>query len=365
MLSLLLRTPGKEIQSAEAHELLSHWLEDQNPPLRLATKRHYLILWGRFVKWVEGQGYTLNQITDTHVIRFLSSLDQANRPHRERYRLIIYRAFSAVQEKANPAEHSVVKDVLATSWRGAASNDSKQFLTRQEQALLIQRLEQELGALQKERENGTHTPSFWKRERNGAIVALLLGCGLKPLEVLAMRCDALFYDTEGDAFLDTGRLVEFTQDQELALVRTNPKTSTIHAYIHDFGGKSRVLEVPNWCTQWLEFWLVERGKLTHDVLFPANQHVAVAGLMNPATLTRTITNWGELNGLKLSAQKLRNSFGSKLIDQDKSIIQISHQMGFVVSAGGASKLISEWNRFNLNEEQEAEQTLELDLEDLL
>lgn len=365
MLSLLLNTPGKNIQSAEAHELLSHWLEGQNPPLRLSTKRNYLILWGRFVTWVEQQGLILNQVTEQHVIQFLSSLERVNRPQKERYRLIIYRGFSAIQEKANPAEPSAVKDVFAKVWRDGGANQSKQFLTPQEQRHLIETLGEELKTLKDTPVSSNRSLSLWKRKRNATIVALALGCGLKSLELLSIRCDAFFKNEEGVMFIDTDRLVEFSEEQELALVRTNPRTSTIHAYIHDFGGKARVLEVPAWCSQWIDYWLEERGQLLHDVMFPANKEKAKRGLMNPATLVRSISSWGDLHGFTLTAQKLRNSFGGRLVEADKTIVQISHQMGFVIAAGGASRLVSEWNRFIRQQDKGFIKPLDLDLDDLV
>lgn len=352
--SLLLKVPGQEIQSVDAHDLFNHWLEEQTPPLRLASKRNYASLWGRFVAWTQGKGLALHQVRDCDVVDFLASLEDVNRPQRERYRLIIFRAFSMLQDAypnaSNPAEHSAVKDIDATTWRDGSLNQAKQFLSLAESAQLVTALSGELSRLQQGQVQLRKQDLLWKRKRNAAMVAVLLGCGLKALEIMALRCDAFFERKDGAGFaLDTGRLIEFTEQEEHALSRTNPKSSTIHAYIHDFGGEYRVLDVPDWVQVWIEYWLQERGALHHDLLFPVSG--ACTGkkvIMNPATLARSITSWGELYGFELSAQKLRNSYGAQLVNAGKTVSEISQLMGFVVSAGGASRLATEWAQFSRN-----------------
>ena len=172
-----------------------------------------------------------------------------NRQQRERYQLIIYRAYTELHasglSSVNPAQPSVINDIAATSWRDSRSNQAKQFLSIEQSLAVIKALQVE-GVVLHENVQSLAWPTLWKRRRNAAIIALLLGCGLKPLEVLSLTLSSVYIAADtGECRIDTGKYVSFSLSEQQSLNRTSPDASTIHAYIHDYDGKHRQLTVPS------------------------------------------------------------------------------------------------------------------------
>src|SRR5690606_25563514 len=200
-----------------------------------------------------------------------------NRQQRERYQLIIYRAYTELQEIdqsfINPAEPSVINDIQSISWRNTSTNQAKQFLSNTEIQTIIKVLQAEYVVLA---DNGHSLawPTLWKRRRNSTIIALLLGCGLKPLEVLSLKQSAVMTDVETLFQLDTGKFILFSSEEQKQLSRTSPEASPIHAYINDYNGLHRMLNVPNWASDTLQMWLQTLNQeipLQDGLLFPASR----------------------------------------------------------------------------------------------
>lgn len=342
-----------KLRRKEAIALFDKWMDQQHPPFRLSSKRIYQVLWGRFLDWVVTQRLGISSVNENHISHFLSSLDDTNRQQRERYQLIILRAYEALQAQApelsNPSASQQLQDMHATTWRDSSSNQSKQFLTPDQCQEVIMMLEAEQQRLALQHDSLTDA-AIWKAYRNAAVVALLLGCGLKALEILSLRHEAIHQDDNQDYWIDTGCFIQFSLPEQLALNRSNPQESTIHAYIQDHGGKHRVLALPQWAVACVLNWKHKLEQAQgHQLLFPANRVPSVhrsKETMNPATLARIVTAWGKEHGLiGLTAQKLRNSYGGMLLEEGASLSDLDRCMGFVAAAAGSSRLAAEWRHF--------------------
>lgn len=349
---------GTSKQSVDAIALFDGWLETQRPPFKRSTKRIYQFLWNRFIEWTREHKRHFSQLNEEDIISFLEGLEDTNRQQRERYQLIIYRAYTELQthdpSSSNPALPSAINDIQATSWRDSSANQAKQFLLPQQSQALIESLQAE-SIILNENSQSLAWPTLWKRRRNACVVALLLGCGLKALEILSLKAESIYqYDDDPTYQLDTGKFVGFSLEEQVALNRTSPTSSTIHAYIHDYNGMHRQLTVPAWATESVRLWLLSlesEAPASSGLLFPANRAISPERpkqSMNPATLSRVVNGWGKLHGFThLSAQKLRNSYGARCIESGASIADLDAQMGFVASAAGAFRLTAEWQQFLL------------------
>ncbi|MGG4603809.1 tyrosine-type recombinase/integrase [Paenalcaligenes sp. Me131] len=344
---------SKALRRKEAINLFERWMDTQHPPFRLSSKRIYLVLWRRFLDWLPTQRLHINTVNETHISNFLSSLEDTNRQQRERYQLVILRAYEALQtqipELINPTASQNLQDMHATSWRDSSSNQSKQFLTPEQCVEIVESLEAEQQRLALEHHSLT-AAALWKAHRNSAVVALLLGCGLKALEVLSLRIEAIHPNEDGEYCLDTGCYISFSLQEQLALNRSNPEDSTIHAYIQDHGGKHRVLAMPEWAVKIVLNWKQRLEHTTgHQLLFPSNRvpsEFRSKETMNPATLARIVSGWGNEHGFAgLTAQKLRNSYGGLLLEEGASLSDLDSSMGFVAAAAGSSRLAAEWRHF--------------------
>lgn len=344
---------SKSLRQKEAIILFEKWMDSQHPPFRLSSKRIYQVLWRRFLEWLPTQRLNISTVNEVHIATFLSSLEDTNRQQRERYQLVILRAYEALQAQIpaliNPTASQQLQDMHATSWRDSSSNQSKQFLSPEQCHEIIEMLEAEQQRLALEHHSLT-AAALWKAHRNAAVIALLLGCGLKALEVLSLRIDSLHNNEDGEYCLDTGCFISFTLQEQLALNRSDPQDSTIHAYIQDYGGKHRVLTLPEWALPVVLSWKQRLVHATgHQLLFPSNRvpsEFRSKETMNPATLARIVAGWGNEHGFSgLTAQKLRNSYGGLMIEEGASLSDLDSHMGFVAAAAGSSRLAAEWRYF--------------------
>lgn len=345
---------GSNKETIDPIALFDSWLESQRPAFKLATKKVYKFLWSRFITWCTEQKKHFSHLTEHDIINFLASLEDTNRQQRERYQLIIYRAYTELQaydaSSINPAQPEAINDIHALRWRDSSANKAKQFLSLEETKAVIKALEAEHVALN-DQATTLAWPTLWKRRRNAAIIALLLGCGLKPLEVLSLSVEAVLINEEGYT-LDTGKFISFSLEEQNLLNRTSPGASNIHAYIQDYNGQHRMLAVPTWATDILALWLQSLNNSnpkTTDLLFPANRQLSKGrpkNTMNPATLSRIVHAWATQHGFShFSAQKLRNSYGAICIEKGATIDDLNAQMGFVASAAGSHRLVAEWRQF--------------------
>ena len=329
--------------------IFDRYLLAELPSVRDSTIRNYQTLWLRFLGWLIEVHLTIPKVRDQDIHAFFSGLKDINRQQRERYQLVIKRGFEAVQSNyknlANPLQTKGLQDIHAEDWRSGQSNRSKQFLSIEQSSALIQQLNASFTIAQQESQKLGLTPNVWKLIRDHTLVALALGSGLKVLELLSLRPEAIQFDTN-TVLIDCGCLIDFDPKVQHDVNRTTPNESIIQAYIHDQQGQHRHVRLMDWAIDWLQLWLSVRFDTT--VLFPSRRIIKSGqkSVMNPATLARIVQAWGLEHGFKgLTAQRLRNTYGALRLEDGATLDTLNAEMGYVSHAAGAFKLAQEWQHF--------------------
>lgn len=156
---------------------------------RHGTATVYRAMWGKLLRWSGEQGMPPLKWSADQLAAFLDAQNLHKR-HRYRYARLIERVFhhlSTLQQNLHNPASQAVKAHLAEG-----ENDPTAFLLPGERDLLVARIlapePEPLPA--KDGERGI-SPTQWKRARDIALLAVLLGGGLKVAEVRALRLESL------------------------------------------------------------------------------------------------------------------------------------------------------------------------------
>lgn len=165
-----------------------------------ATAVVYRAMWGKLLRWSAGRGLPPLTWSAAQIAEFLDEQD-LHKHHRYRYARLIERVFHHLTrlqaDLHNPASQAV-RAHLADG-----ENDPTAFLLPAERDLLVARLHVEIPP-------APMTPTQWKRARDIALVAVLLGAGLKVGEARALRVDSVAPDASALRMVrtDNGRAYE-------------------------------------------------------------------------------------------------------------------------------------------------------------
>lgn len=157
---------------------------------RPGTAVVYRAMWGKLLRWSGEQGLPPLKWSAAQIGAFLDAQDLHKR-HRYRYARLIERIFhhlaSLQQNLHNPASQAV-KSHLAEG-----ENDPTAFLLPGERDLLVARILAPGLPAERDGKAGKDgiSPTAWKRARDVALLAVLLGGGLKVAEVRALRIDSI------------------------------------------------------------------------------------------------------------------------------------------------------------------------------
>uniref|UniRef100_A0A1I7Z947 Tyr recombinase domain-containing protein n=1 Tax=Steinernema glaseri TaxID=37863 RepID=A0A1I7Z947_9BILA len=125
------------------------------------------------------------QIKPVDIRDFLSNLDEVRRPQRERYQQVIARAYEELCRQdgrsENPALAPAINDPFKESWRQAPDNQATQFLSVDQCLATIKALRSRLQVL--ELASDMTIAARWREYRDMTIVAVMLGTGLRPVEL--------------------------------------------------------------------------------------------------------------------------------------------------------------------------------------
>lgn len=157
---------------------------------RPGTAVVYRAMWGKLLRWSGEQGLPPLKWSAAQIGAFLDAQDLHKR-HRYRYARLIERIFhhlaSLQQNLHNPASQAV-KSHLAEG-----ENDPTAFLLPGERDLLVARILAPGLPAERDGKAGKDgiSPTAWKRARDVALLAVLLGGGLKVAEVRALRIESI------------------------------------------------------------------------------------------------------------------------------------------------------------------------------
>ena len=284
------------------------------------------------------------QIKPVDIRDFLSNLDDVRRPQRERYQQVIVRAYEELCRQdgrsENPALAPAINDPFKESWRQAPDNQATQFLSVDQCVATIKALQNRWRVL--ELASDMTIAARWREYRDMTIVAVMLGTGLRPVELGQLHPSAIGAVRRAAEPAETNDV----DDEQTVLWRAG----TILLKLS--GAAKRDVFVPVWCEDILRSWLLfsaaqDASVWTKDSrVFPGSRQISAArpqAQMNPATLARIVSKWGvKQMDLLMTPQRLRNTFAAGLIERGFSLPEIEEIMGYAPGAASAWRLQASW-----------------------
>ena len=340
----------------DARELFEGWVMSQIPPFRHSTIRVYKALWHRFLEFQESRNLPWEKVEPADIKQFLGSLHASKRPQRERYQILIERMFREITQIAaglpdNPARKQYVAVPKGQEWRDAKDNDPTQFLTPLDHIILRDRL---IHISNRITSRMMRPPTQWRLSRDTAIITLIFSCGIKPAEVLVLSVNCLTCNDQG-YFVDTGAYQGLAAQERGRTATADPNADATHAFTGPDYGAARLVPVPDWAyvilMQWISIRALAPSGMRTDLqrLFPGTRVISAPNattVMNPATLAKVVSKWGQAHaGMNLTPQRLRNAYGSTLIEEGLSLDEVGQRMGYAPGSVSAFRLRQAWERW--------------------
>ncbi|GAB2940843.1 tyrosine-type recombinase/integrase [Aquaspirillum soli] len=270
------------------------WLNRQDLKSNSATVYH--AMWRKFIEWTASKEIAFAQIEARHIAWFLDE-NGLQKHHRYRYIRLIERVFEHLASlrpwQENPAS------IAAQQRVGLGENDPTSFLTFAERDALM--------AFLQPAPQATTTAAYWKAMRDRALVAVMLGGGLKVFELQQLKT------TDIDLHQHTIQIIDETRQ------------------------RTRHLTLLQFAHQPLQDWLT----LRHDsataglFVFASNRK---GGMMHAASFfrrTQAILEQIELFSQRherASPQTLRNTFAALHYDQGVDDRTVAEWLGLIEPA---------------------------------
>jgi integrase len=275
-------------------------------PMRDSSAQVYIHMFTRFARWMAREGVDVFGVTPAHLRAFLEYKEsEEGKPPRAlassirvRYLRMLERVFAHLQIAPNPARHASF-EVHQT--KSAGRDKPKAILTDAQQAAFMRALPNAEPFAADDMEN----PS-WKRRRDRAMLAMMLGAGLKVSEVIGIR-------TESVGTMDTTGSVP---------VSITPRSVNGNAKHHE-------TQLRPFAVTEVSAWIAERKlrKIPGELLFPASLQ---GGLLNKATVYRYVKETLARAGIDVhrkGGRTLRNSFAVRELEAGGSIELVGQFLG--------------------------------------
>lgn len=262
-----------------------------------ATAVVYRSMWGKLLRWSRERGLAPLAWSAGQIGEFLDT-EGLHKRHRYRYTRLIERVFHhlSLQQQGlhNPASQAV-RAHLADG-----DNDPTPFLHAAERDAIVARLFDAMA--DPDPEARTPSPTAWKRARDLALVAVMLGGGLKVGEARALRLDSIPPDAS-----------------ELRLTRPDNGRS-YQAPLFDFARRP------------LLAWLAvrEAGGALGTLVFPAQPD---GRPLHAASVYRRVERLLDEAGIlagrteRASPQTLRNTYGAIHFDRGAGPAAVAQYLG--------------------------------------
>lgn len=238
-------------------------------------------MFARFLRHIEADGISIHDVTSDHVLSFLNGNSRAEDARyltsriRVKYLQLLERVFTHLSLNPNPAQDAGFS--LIDVPNGTGQNLERQALTERQAEHFIAALPG--GSL-----------ANWKKRRDGAMLAIILGGGLLPSETLVLRPSHVKLDRQ------TGKVTVLVKKQPATLKAEH--TTVLHQFAVPI-----VLD-----------WVAEHRarKLPGMRLFPPREQLISADdRLDPATLYSCARRTFEQAGLMIGhfgCRTLRNTF---------------------------------------------------------
>jgi integrase/recombinase XerD len=238
-------------------------------------------MFARFLRHIEAEGVSITEVTSDHLVSFLNGKSRACDARyltsriRVKYLQLLERVFAHLCLQPNPAHHAGFS--LIDTPHGTGQNLERQALTEEQAEQFITALPG--GPL-------TH----WKKRRDSAMLAIIMGGGLLPSETLVLRPSHVRLDRQ------TGKVSVLVKKQLSSLKAEH--TTVLHRFAVPI-----VLD-----------WVAEHRarKLPGTRLFPPRERLRTPDeRLDPATLYSCARRTFERAGLTVGhfgCRTLRNTF---------------------------------------------------------
>lgn len=273
-------------------------------PMSAKSRTIYLSMFSQYLAWLERHNKSLCKVTFEDLRVFLERKDEEtgkrvlNSAIALRYLRLLERVYQYLEVDPNPAQHAALQAL-----------GSKRLLTRDAPSVALNDSEiQRFMAVLPGRNNlpGAKDPSRgWKRRRDRAMLALMLGAGLKESEVMRLEIGQV-----GDRQLDGTVLVEIKKPT-------------------DGIGKDHTAPLLDFAQEEVLAWIAERYRLRipGDLLFPA----AFDGRsMDHATIYRQVNaafQRAQISVERRGARTLRNTYAVLCIREGVPLEEVGERLG--------------------------------------
>jgi integrase/recombinase XerD len=274
-------------------------------PIRKSSALVYIAMWTRFLRWLGAgtQGKTVFDVSSNDLVAFLEYREHGKRvlqgsTIRRQYLTLFERVYLHLKVHPNPAVHACF-DIFRNRGALVGANAPKAKLSDAEQAAFM-------AALPAEAPDEKDAARGWKRRRDRAMQALMLGAGLKVSEVVGIHAKHIGeVDTTGSA-----------------PVSISP--ATVGGTVRPHQTQLRPFAVPE-----VMAWLQERNALDipGPLLFPATLN---GGRLDKATVYRQVKATFARAGIDVPRQggrTLRNTFAVRELTAGGDIELVGEFMG--------------------------------------
>jgi integrase/recombinase XerD len=155
-------------------------------PLRVSSAKIYIAMFGKFLRWLTLHQKSLLDLSSEDLMAFLDQgsaegQKTLNSAIRAQYLGLFERVYAHLKVDPNPATHASFAIYRSGSRAQLGINEAKAILSAPQEAAFM-------GALPGP-QNGERGDAGWKRRRDRAMQAMMLGAGLKVSEVIGIYTD--------------------------------------------------------------------------------------------------------------------------------------------------------------------------------
>jgi integrase/recombinase XerD len=287
--------------------------------MRASSAKIYILMFGKFLRWLGERNLNLIDVTSEDIMAFLehgsnssaanqglTSKKDLNSSIRIRYLRIFERVFQHLRIHPNPARHAAFNIYKSGNKALRGQDVDKVAMTDAEQTAFMNALPAAPPTSPLGDRAAASSGRGWKRRRDRAMQAMMLGAGLKVSEVISMASDSV-------GTLDSTGCVPVT---------VSPASTTGTSRWHQTQLRSfAVAEVLAWRNERAAL------KIPGILLFPATLD---GGTLDKATVYRQVKATFERAGIdveRLGGRTLRNSFAVRELKDGASIELVGEFMG--------------------------------------
>jgi site-specific recombinase XerD len=274
-------------------------------PLSDDSATIYILMFGKFVRWMQSQHKTLSSLDHRDLLAFLELGENGkldlNSKISYRYLRLLERCYGHLEVNPNPAQHAIFE----AARKRVAKDQEMVALTDVQLLQFMQALPVHLA-----NPHAVQPSRGWKRRRDRAMQLIMLCAGLRVSEVIGMQIDEVGAQAELDGSLQLSIRPEAKQD-----------TSYEHATL------LHPVAVPD-----VLAWLRERNAsgIPGTLLFPANTR---AEKLDKATVYRQVKATFVRAGLTMArsgGRTLRNTFAIQELKNGTTDQELTQQLGLAL-----------------------------------